>query len=96
MISGRIVAWSKRASDDLDGIVEFIAEDNEIAANEFYKYVIDIVNDTAHRPIGRRGEVPDTYERVLTRYSSYLIIYTWDDSTLNVIRIFHTSQKNKI
>lgn len=96
MTSGRIAAWSKRASDDLDGIVEFIAEDNEIAANEFYEYVIDTVNDTAHRPLGRQGEVPGTYERVLTHYPSYLIIYTLDGPTLNVIRIFHTSQKSKI
>ncbi len=95
MSSGRTVVWTGRASDDLDDIVEFIAMDNELAATEFYEYVMDTVNNTAHRPLGRRGEVAGTYERVLTRYPSYLLIYTLDDYSLNIIRVFHTSQKNK-
>ncbi len=68
---GRTVIWAERASDDLTDIVEFIAMNNEFAAMEFYEYVMDIVNSTAQRPLGRRGELAGTYERVLTRYPSW-------------------------
>ncbi|MDR1921432.1 MAG: type II toxin-antitoxin system RelE/ParE family toxin [Candidatus Adiutrix sp.] len=96
MSPGRVISWAAKASDDLDGIVEYIAKDNEEAAQEFYEQIMEAVDKLAASPIGRRGELPGAYERVLTRYPSYMIIYTLAEHAINIIRIFHTSQQKKL
>lgn len=94
MTRTRKIEWAGTAKSDLKDIVAYIKKNNRQAARELTLYVNDIVAEmaTATRPIGRPGEAPGTFERVLTRYKSYLLIFKFDDSTLYIIRLFHTAQ----
>lgn len=94
MTRNRKIKWAETAKSDLNDIIGYIKKNNRQAARELALYVNEIVAEMAMaaRPIGRPGETPGTIERVLTRYKSYLLIYKFDDSTLHIIRLFHTSQ----
>lgn len=91
----RQVEWTRRASDDLDNIVAYIAQDNETAAWDFHEYIQQTVSQLGVSPIGRPGEIPGTIERVLPRYPSYIVIYEKNEWMICIMRIFHTAQKHK-
>jgi plasmid stabilization system protein ParE len=91
----RRIKWATKAKYDLKAIAAYIAKDNVEAAIDFTFYVKQIIADLAVSPIGRKGELVGTTERVLTRYPSYIIIYKYDDSHLYVARVFHTAQSRK-
>lgn len=95
MTEPRRLKWSRKAISDLKEIVNYIARDNCDAADIFADYVETIANDLAVSPIGRPGELAGTTERVLSRYPAYLLIFKYDDSHLNILRVFHTSQASK-
>lgn len=91
----RKVEWTERAVWDLDDIVAYIAEDNEKAAWDVYEHIKLAAAHLGTSPIGRPGEVPGTFERVLPRYPSYIIVYEKSDWQISIMRIFHAAQKNK-
>ncbi|UQZ91381.1 type II toxin-antitoxin system mRNA interferase toxin, RelE/StbE family (plasmid) [Deltaproteobacteria bacterium Smac51] len=95
MTSQRNTKWTERARKDLYSLVDYIARDNEQAANDLLQVVEETIYHLALSPIGRRGETAGTYEKVLSRYPSYMVIYKVSDSSLQVLRIFHTAQKSK-
>jgi toxin ParE1/3/4 len=91
----RQVGWSRRAENDLYGISDYIAQNNPEAADAFVDYVEAVVADLAVSPIGRRGELEGSTEKVLANYPNYLIIYKYDDSHIHIVRVFHVKQGSK-
>lgn len=70
----RRVVWSEAALDDMDDLTAYIAADNPMAALR----VVDRIEESAKRlgemPIGRRGRVSGTYEKLVRRLP-YIIAY---------------------
>lgn len=85
----RRLKWTKRAWDELREIAAYIARENPPAAVAFKEYVKKITTDLTISPIGRRSVLPDTMERVLTRYPNYIVIFQYDASTVTILRVFH-------
>lgn len=96
-MKNREIKWAAAARKDLRSITTYIREHNPQAAQDFVVYLRKTIKEMAlsPRPIGRLGEYPGSIERVLTRYKSYLLIFSYDDNIFRVLRVFHTSQDNK-
>ena len=73
--------------------MEYIARDNPDAAREVYAYIRARVNELAQHPeIGRPGRVFGTRELVIERYP-FLVPYRIRGNEVQIIRVFHTSQR---
>ena len=91
----REIEYRQRASLDLDSILVYLMV---VRSPQAVRKVADALLES----IERVAEVPsvghafddddlhDTYRRILS--GSYWIYYTFDENTLTVWRIFHTSQ----
>ena len=81
------------AMDDLRAAYTYYAERNPGAAAGVVGTILNAANGLAQFPLlGRRGVVPGTRERVVTRYP-YRIIYRVGDRTVEVLRVLHTAQQ---
>ena len=87
------IEWSAGAQRNLDQIEQFIARDNPVAAiNTVLRIVDRVENELVLFPSsGRPGRVDGTRELVFTDLP-YIVVYTVRQSSVFVIRIFHTSQ----
>lgn len=74
----REVRWTRAALADLSGIVDHIARENPAAARKVATAIRTAADKLGVRPIGRRGRVPDTFERPLTPLP-YILAYTIQD-----------------
>ena len=73
--------------------MEHIARDNPDAAREAYAYIRARVAELAKHPeIGRPGRVFGTRELVIEKYP-YLVPYRIQGKEVQIIRVFHTSQR---
>ena len=89
----RRVDWSIDALDELDGIVAYIARDDPIAANKIADTIERTVDALASRPMGRKGRVNGTYEKVVSKLP-YIIAYALGDQprgheTITILRVIH-------
>lgn len=88
----RRLVWSKQARDAFRHIIDYIAEDDPAAAERVAERVEATLLQLAEMPIGRRGRVRGTYEKVVTGLP-YIIAYALDDtpggSDLIVLHIIH-------
>ncbi len=83
------LTWTTRASDDLDAIDAYIAEDNPIAAERWIEELLATAQRAAEMPLsGRR--VPelerDDIRELLKR--SYRVIYRVLDDRIEVLTVF--------
>lgn len=87
------VKWLRTANSNLDAVVDYIARDNPVAARAMYHFIRSSVASLAEHPEkGRPGRVFGTRELVLDGYP-YIIPYRIRDGEVQVLRIFHTSQR---
>jgi len=87
------VGWSKGAERNLDSIEAYIAKDNPAAAA---KTVVKIVKRTftqlsKHPASGKPGRINGTRELIFPEIP-YIVIYTVQEETIFIIRVFHTAQ----
>jgi addiction module toxin, RelE/StbE family len=95
MRSGAIVRvnWLRSAARDLDAQMSYIARDDAELAREIYGEIRRRASDLPHFPeSGRPGRVPGTRELVLARYP-YVLPYRVRNVIVEILRVFHTSQK---
>lgn len=87
------IEWSVGAQRNLDQIEQFIVRDNPAAAIDTVLRIIDRVeSELALFPsAGRPGRVDGTRELVFPDLP-YIVAYTVQQSTVFIIRIFHTSR----
>ena len=91
------IVWRPLAEADLDNIVDYIAQDNPIKAEEFGQALRTKVLPLAQHPkLGRTGRpgLP-TFLRELVAHKNYIIFYRVLDEarTVEILRVKHTAQQ---
>jgi toxin ParE1/3/4 len=87
------VKWARRALDNLDSAVDFIAADKPTAAADAALKILNAVKMLADQPgIGRPGRVADTREFVVPSLP-YILPYAEKAGTVVILRVMHTSVK---
>lgn len=94
-MSHRIV-WRPMAETDLEGIVDYIAQDNPLRAEEFGQELREKVLTLAEHPkLGRKGRpgLP-AWLRELVVHRNYIVFYRVleESSTVEVLRVRHAAQ----
>lgn len=85
------VFWTPTALDDLERIVDYIAERNVVAAIELHALIQEKTDLLSHSSLmGRSGLVKGTRELVV--HPHYVVVYDVAD-IVRVLRILHTSQQ---
>lgn len=89
------VALTDAAEADLAAIYAYYAERSGPAADRVLGTILRAINGLALFPLmGRPGEVPETRERIVTRYP-YRIVYHIDEANqvVEVWRVVHAAQQ---
>ena len=83
--------WRRIARRDLDGIVDYISDDNVDAAEALRKEIEQKVADLPLQPkMYKIGRVDGTREIVVC--GSYIVVYEENDNFVRVLRILHTAR----
>jgi len=86
------VRWSSTAADDLACIVEYVREDNVLAARRIANAIFQSIADLATMPgRGRVGRAEGTRELLLTRLP-YIVVYEIIEDSVQILRIRHAAQ----
>lgn len=85
------VFWTPTALDDLERIIDYIAERNLVAAIELHALIEEKTDLLSHSSLmGRYGLVTGTRELVV--HPHYVVVYDVKD-TVRILRVLHTSQQ---
>ena len=85
------VCWTPTALEDLERIVDYIAERNLVAAIELHDLIQEKTDLLSHSILmGRSGLVKGTRELVV--HPHYVVVYDVAN-IVRVLRILHTSQQ---
>lgn len=83
------VAFAAAARRDLGAIVDYIAQDNPVAAEAVFDAIRALAARLADFPeMGHAGRLPDTRELTVTGLP-YLIVYQVVRDTVTIIAVFH-------
>lgn len=84
----RPIVWSADASQDYLDILDYLANDNPLAAQK-------VATDLGRFATGRRGRVAGTYEKVVGRLP-YIVTYALTPlagrETVVILRVIHTAR----
>lgn len=87
------VRWTRRALDNLDAAVEYIAAESPAAARDIAQRIWDSTQLLASQPgMGRLGRVTGTRE-LLIRGLPFIVPYVEQNGSIVILRIMHTSMK---
>ncbi|MBC7963294.1 MAG: type II toxin-antitoxin system RelE/ParE family toxin [Steroidobacteraceae bacterium] len=88
-----IIEWLPAAERDFNTIVDFIADDNPVAAieqgDEIEQQIAGLIE---HRQRGRAGRVKGTRELVIVR-TPFIAAYRIKRDKIQILRIFHGAQQ---
>ena len=91
------IVWRPIAETDLDGILDYIAKDNPIRAEEFGQELRDKTLPLAQHPkLGRTGRPAlPAFLRELVAHPNYLVFYRVleETRTVEILRVKHTAQQ---
>lgn len=80
------------AAHDLEGIVDYIALDNPVAAEKVYRGIVSAAEKLLEFPtLGRPGRLPGTRELSIVDLR-YLVVYEVDFETVTILAVFHASR----
>ena len=82
------------AITQLEKIEDYIADDNPVAAYEVVGKIFDQVDTqlTDHPFSGRKGDIPDTRELVISD-TPYIVVYEVKEDVVVILRVRHGAQK---
>ena len=87
------VRWLRKALRNLDDEATHIAADDARVARLVVKRVLDAVGKLEAQPgLGRPGRVPGTRELIVAK-TRYIVPYRVRGTTVEVLRVFHTSRR---
>lgn len=79
------------AIQDLNGIRDFIARENPLAAGRVLAELFQAAKSLTGMPSrGRPGKVPDTRELILP---PYMLVYAVDGESVVLLRVLHGARK---
>jgi len=87
------LVWFKRAINDRDAQIEYIARDNPLAAvsqGDRIEEQVDMLID--HPKMGRTGRKKDTRELVISR-TPFIMVYRIKGQRIELLRLLHGSQQ---
>lgn len=90
------ILWQKKASDDLNGIYNYIKEDSPQNAIMVFNKIYELVNSLVVFP--EKYPVEPTLNNPNVRFVviwSFKIIYTIKENTIYILRIFNTKRNPK-
>lgn len=91
----RSVFWSRQALDDIKQQVQFIARDNQAAAERIELKLRQTGESLGLIPTGRPGRAAGTYEKSVARLP-YVIVYALSrldlDESVVILRVIHTAR----
>lgn len=88
----KLLVIAEPAARDLEGIVDYIALDNPIAAEKVYRGIVSAAEKLPEFPaLGRPGRHPETRELSIADLP-YLIVYQAGPEAVTILAIFHTSR----
>jgi toxin ParE1/3/4 len=80
------------AARDLGQIIDYIALDNPVTAQDVYRSIVQAATRLAEFPaLGRPGRHPETRELSVAGLP-YLIVYDVRQDMVTILAIFHTSR----
>ena len=86
------VQWSALARADLLDIVDYISDDNPVAALQVLDDINAKVDHLAYFPkSGRSGRVEGTRELVVL--ANYVVVYREDAIATRILRVLHAAQQ---
>ncbi|MBI3433095.1 MAG: type II toxin-antitoxin system RelE/ParE family toxin [Hydrogenophilales bacterium] len=84
--------WSRAALTDLQGILDFIRQDNPDAARALATgFRLTAEHLRLHPFLGKRGDLEGTRELVVHR--NYLLSYRVGSEAVEILQIWHVAQK---
>jgi addiction module RelE/StbE family toxin len=86
------IAWTRLAIDDREGIFDYIAADNPMAALAIDERVQSAIESLGRfTQMGRPGRVSGTRELVIAN-TSYIAAYQIEESSILILRVLHCAQ----
>lgn len=88
------IVWTDLAVQDIDGIYQFIAEQNPEAALRVVEAIYQSVESNLpdHPHAGRPGRVGDSRELVMTGLP-FIVPYRVHNKQVRVLRVMHAARK---
>jgi len=87
------VKWTRKALDNLQDAVEYIANDRPVAATNVASKILNAANGLNVQPgMGRPGRVPGTRELIVGGLP-YILPYVVKEGAVIILRVMHTSMK---
>jgi addiction module RelE/StbE family toxin len=87
------VTWTRPALGDLDAIGDYIAGENQAAAERTVSRVLELVDMLiAHPHMGRAGRVPGTRELVIAD-TPFVLPYRVRDQRIEILAVYHGARK---
>ena len=88
-----MLVWLKRAIHDRDAQIDFIAQDNPLAAVSQGDRIDEQVDMLLQHPqMGRPGRKQGTRELVISR-TPFIVVYRINGNRIELLRLLHGSQK---
>jgi addiction module RelE/StbE family toxin len=86
------IFWSASALDDLDEIIDYIAEYDVHAAIDMHELIENAVHPASEHPyLYRPGRVPGTRE--IVAHPNYILVYEVRADHIEVIAVMHARQE---
>ena len=86
------VRWSRRATNEIDAIAEYIGKDSRRSARRVASYIRAAARPLARSPrLGRAIDTDATRELILPRYP-YVLVYQLVDKEVRILAVFHQAQ----
>ena len=86
------IVWRPIAENDLDAIIDYIAQDNPLAAIELGDAIVRRVAELADQPrLHRTGRVRRTREMVV--HPNYLVVYRIMRDAVEIVRVLHAARQ---
>ena len=86
------VRWRHAAEADRDGIIDYIAQDDPLAAVDLGDAIDRRVAELQQRPkLYRMGRVKGTREMVV--HPNYIVVYRIISHEIEILRVLHSAQQ---
>ena len=88
-----MLVWLKRATRDRDAQLDYIAQDNPLAAISQGDRIAEQIEMLIQHPqMGRQGRTKGTRELVISR-TPFVLVYRLKGKRIELLRVLHGSQQ---